>query len=83
MITLKRILGYFGAFITLLAAGLAYFFKAKSDRANSKIGQLEADKALGDVLTKKKEAEDEAIAKQNEYTRLRDAYNAAHTDDQS
>lgn len=70
----KKILGYIEAALLFLFAGLAFFFRASRDKANSRVGQLEADKKMAEILTLKEEAEDEAIAKELAYKRARDGF---------
>lgn len=80
MESVKKVLGWLAAAGVVVLAGLAYFFKAKSDKANSRVGQLEAEKQLGEILKKKEEAEEDAILKEIEYKRLRDLYLSTHPD---
>lgn len=67
-----------GALIGLIAVAVLgavfYGMKKKIDAQGSKLGQFEADKNLGEAIHAKEEAENEAMAKENEYKRIRDSF---------
>lgn len=72
-----KIKGYINAAILLVIAvvgAVIFGLQKKLNKANSKVGQLEATNKLAEILVKKEEAEDDAVAKENEYRRVRDAF---------
>ena len=72
---IKKAFNYVVAALVFILAGAAYMFKTGRDKALSRVGQLEADKKLGEVLSKKEEAVKDAFEQEMEYRRLRNEFN--------